>query len=107
MNVRNYLHLALFSLKPIRNSVLPVVLSLMLGVASLYLILFLGQTFRRETARRFFSQGFDLFSIIKRTDSVLGPSQTRPFDVRAAEYLKFDRDYVVGVAPELPIDETI
>ncbi len=72
-----------------------------LGTGAIYLLLFMGDAYRQEIARRFYSQGMDLFSIIKKNQAeITGPAQIRDLDYSVAEYLKKDPRYVTHAAME-------
>ncbi len=102
MRIFAHFSIALRTFPKIKKQLMFSLISIAIGVACLYLIMFTGKAVRQETARRFHSQGLDLFSIIKRDNAgPLGPAQIRPLDVRVLEYLKHDPGYIIDVAPEI------
>lgn len=102
MKISTHLSIAFRYFSKIQTKLGVVTISLAIGIASFYLLIFLGEVVRQETARRFYSPGVDLFSIVKRDDaSRIAPAQIRLFDEKAATYLKRNPQFVVGVAPEL------
>ncbi len=101
MKLFAYVQIAIRSLQNLPNKSLMLLLSFGIGVASLYLLIFLGLAVRSETARRFHSQGLDLFFVLKKNNaSTMAPAQVRPLDILALDYLKHDPEYVYEVAPE-------
>ena len=101
MKLLAYLQLAVRSIQNWPKKTHLLLFSFGIGIASLYLLIFLGLAVRLETARRFHSQGLDLFFVLKK-DNVgkTAPAQVRPLSIEALEYLKHDPDYVYEVAPE-------
>jgi len=85
-----------------------IILFLVLGSASLYLLLYLGSAVRQEMARRFQSQGLDLFTIINRhTPPQRGAGQIRPLDLEALSILDDAGDIIASLSPEWRITETL
>lgn len=108
MKISTHLSIAFRYFKKIHTKLGVVIISLAVGIASFYLLIFLGEVVRQETARRFYSPGVDLFSIVKRNDAGrIAPAQIRLFDEKAALYLKRDTQFVVDVAPELSTSSEI
>ena len=102
MKFGTHIILALRFFYKVRLKLYAVLLCLGFGLAMLYASFYLKQVIPQDTARRFYSQGFDLFSIMKQPGSAkIGPSQVRPFDASVAHYLLQNSDYVIGAAPEL------
>jgi ABC-type antimicrobial peptide transport system permease subunit len=102
MKFGTHLILAFRYFQRVRSKISVVLLCLGLGLSTFYLSIYLNQVVRQETARRFYSQGFDLFSIMKKPGAgQVGPAQIRNFDKTVAEYLHQNQDYVIGAAPEL------
>jgi len=90
------------------SKLLVVFVSFLLGVASLYLVIYLGQSIRRESDRRFHGYKLDLYSIIKKSNSPqVAPGQIRPLDIDIVEYLKHNFNYIYDVAPELRVVRTV
>jgi len=72
----------------VRSKLSLVLLCLGVGLSTFYLSIYLNQVIRQETARRFYSQGFDLFSIMKKLGAArIAPAQIRPFDETTSRYL--------------------
>jgi putative ABC transport system permease protein len=108
MKLATHFRIAQKSLERISQKVALFVLLLSLGVACLYCLVYLGQAAGQETARRFYSQGYDLFSIIKKRDSGrIGPAQMRQMDAGLVKFLKYSPQHVMAVAPELMITESL
>ncbi|NLP10272.1 ABC transporter permease, partial [bacterium] len=78
-----------------------VLISLILGCTCLFVLLYSNNVVRRETARRFHSEGADLFSIIHRHGkSGRGASQIRRLNPSLLNVLKRDPSFIVGVTTE-------
>ncbi len=108
MRILTYLGMAVRSMQNWPPKTLFLLLSFGLGIASLYLLIFLGLAVRLETARRFHSQGLDLFFVLKKNNvTKVAPAQMRPLSVDALEYLKHDPEYVYEVAPEARPSQTL
>jgi len=102
MKLGTHLLLSFRYFKRVRARLSVVLLCLGVGLSTFYLSIYLNQVIRQETARRFYSQGFDLFSIMKKPGAArVGPAQIRNFDETVARYLLKNQDYVIGAAPEL------
>ena len=102
MKFATHLILAFRYFNRVRSKIIFVLLCLGFGLSTFYLSIYLNQVIRQETARRFYSQGFDLFSIMKKPGSArIGPAQIRNFDKTVAGYLLQNQDYVISAAPEL------
>lgn len=78
-----------------------VLISLILGCTCLFVLLYSNNVVRRETARRFHSEGADLFSIIHRHGkSGRGASQIRRLQPFLLNVLKRDPSFIAGVTTE-------
>jgi len=78
-----------------------ILLSLSLGLACLFILMYSNHLVRHETARRFHSQGADLFSIIPRPDRASqAASRRRPLQIATLNLLKQDSSFVIHIAPE-------
>lgn len=108
MKLATHFRIAQKSLGRLSQKVAVFALFLSLGVACLYCLLYLGQAAGQETARRFYSQGYDLFSIIKKIDSgQIGPAQMRQMDAGLVKFLKHSPNHIMAVAPELMLTENM
>ena len=108
MRITTHFRITIGSLKLIKYKVYFTILLFALGIASLYSLIYVGQAAGLETARRFYSQGFDLFSIIKKRDSgQFGPHQLRKIDYGLVDFLKHSPSHVTAVAPELVVSKDI
>ena len=108
MKLATHFRIAQKSLERISQKIAVFVLLLSIGVACLYSLVYLGQAAGQETARRFYSQGYDLFSIIKKRDSgQIGPAQMRQMDAGLVKFLKHSPHHVMAVAPELLLTENL
>lgn len=108
MKLFTHFRIAYGTLNRIRPRTNLIFLLLALGIASLYTIIYLNQAAERETARRFFSQGYDLFTILKKRDSApVGRSQLRPLDEHFVRFVRQNGDKVMAVAPELVLTKEL
>jgi putative ABC transport system permease protein len=108
MRITTHFRITIRSLQRIKQKVYFTIVFLAIGIASLYSLVFLGQAAGQETARRFYSQGYDLFSIIKKRDSGrIGPNQLRKIDYGIVDFLKHSPRHVTAVAPELVVSQHI
>ncbi|NIA30356.1 MAG: hypothetical protein GWP06_10655 [Actinobacteria bacterium] len=108
MKISTHLSIAFRYFNRMKKNLGIVAFSMAIGIASFYLLIFFGEIVRQETARRFYSPGVDLFSVVKRNDAVrIAPAQIRLFDEKTAAYLKRNPQFVVGVAPELSTTDEI
>ena len=83
-------------------------LAFLFGTASLYFVIQLGQSIRRESDRRFHSHQLGLFSIIQQNNAGKSNySQMRPLDIECVEYLKHGWNYIYDAAPELRIMQNV
>ncbi len=101
MKILTHLQITFRYFAKVKKKLAVVTISLAIGIASFYVLIYLGEAVRQETARRFYSPGVDLFSIVKRNNAKVAPAQIRLVDEKAAAYLKRDSQFVIGVAPEL------
>ena len=102
MKILIHLNIALKTLLKIKKSLYFILFSIAIGIASIYMIVYFSQVVRHEMARRFHSQGQDLFTIIQHSQTgKVGPNQIRPFNSEAIEFLKHDPYFIYDVAPEI------
>ncbi len=87
--------------KNVRSFTRVVLIAFSVGLASLYVMLYVVQSFQQEKARRFPSQGQNLYSIIKTAPrGILGSNQLRPLGTREVKVLKRESELITYATPE-------
>lgn len=85
-----------------------VLIAFSIGLASLYVMLYVVQSFQQEKARRFPSQGQNLYSIIKTVPrGILGPNQLRPLGPREVKVLTRESESITYATPEARLNTVL